>query len=190
MIYKRITIALLVLAAILTVSLLYFQPLIINVKGISMEPEIEEGDWALIFRNSGKPAMEDIVVFERFSSYNIKRIKGLPGGKPDFNVIPFKYRDKRDSLELTIPHIGMNVTPNDVEYFFWKKTLVKELRKSAPEEKKVRSISKLLQSFNGYTFRENYYFMLGDNLSGSVDSRTYGVIPESDIIGEFMFVIW
>jgi len=190
MTYKRLMSAILVIASVLLGAFLYYQPLIISVKGISMEPEIEEGDWALIVRNAVRPEMDDIVVFKRFSSYNIKRVKGLPGEKPDYNIISFKYRDLRDSLNLTIPYSGMEVTANDMRYFFWKKTLIKEIRKSVSAENKVRSFNELLQSFNGYTFRENYYFMLGDNLSGSVDSRTYGVIPESDIIGEFIFVIW
>ena len=34
-----------------------------------------------------------------------------------------------------------------------------------------------------YTFKENYYFVVGDNAMDSYDSRYWGFIPESFIIG-------
>ena len=34
-----------------------------------------------------------------------------------------------------------------------------------------------------YTFKENYYFMAGDNFFNSADSRTFGPIPETFIVG-------
>ncbi|HWP82264.1 MAG TPA: signal peptidase I [Bacteroidota bacterium] len=41
-----------------------------------------------------------------------------------------------------------------------------------------------------YTVRKNYYFMLGDNRHNSLDSRAWGFVPESNIIGEALFVYW
>ena len=39
------------------------------------------------------------------------------------------------------------------------------------------------QPMQTYTFRENYYFMAGDNFANSADSRSFGPIPETFIIG-------
>ena len=41
-----------------------------------------------------------------------------------------------------------------------------------------------------YKFRHNFYFMLGDNLKNSSDSRDWGLLPESDIVGKPLFIYW
>ena len=41
-----------------------------------------------------------------------------------------------------------------------------------------------------YVFKLNYYFMAGDNLFNSQDSRYWGLLPEDCIIGKAVFVVW
>lgn len=41
-----------------------------------------------------------------------------------------------------------------------------------------------------YTFKENYYFMRGDNFYASVDSRYWGFVPEKSVVGKAVLVLF
>lgn len=38
-----------------------------------------------------------------------------------------------------------------------------------------------------YIFKNNYYFMMGDNRDIAIDSRHYGLIPQKNIVGKYLF---
>jgi signal peptidase I len=44
------------------------------------------------------------------------------------------------------------------------------------------------QEANSYTFKMNYYWMMGDNRHNSEDSRVWGYVPEDHIVGKPLFI--
>ena len=151
-----IKIALIALAIVLPIRYFLFQPFI--VKGESMSPNFESGDYLIVDEISymlSEPQRGDVVVFkypkdktQRF----IKRIIGLPG-----ETIIIK------NGEVSLIKIGgeniileESYLPNDLKTYGDTNT----------------------------TLKDNEYFVLGDNRTYSYDSRSWGVVPIKNIIGK------
>ena len=50
-------------------------------------------------------------------------------------------------------------------------------------------VSKALEE-GKYTFKQNYYFMMGDNRGNSQDSRFWGFLPKERLIGQAVVMFW
>ena len=88
---------------------------------------------------------------------------------------------------ITIPKSGMTIQINDSTLALYGQSIVKY------DHNKDAEISegKLLidgKDVTSYTFKQNYYFMMGDNRHNSLDSRYWGFVPEDHIVGKAFFI--
>ena len=44
------------------------------------------------------------------------------------------------------------------------------------------------QEANTYTFKQDYYWMMGDNRHNSEDSRVWGYVPATHVVGKPLFI--
>jgi len=152
-----------VVAALIVVPIRYFLFQPFSVRGQSMEPNFESGDYLIVDEISYRfraPERGEVIVFkypQNPSQRFIKRIIGLPG----------------ETVEI-----------KDGKVMFYKEGIPQVLDESGylfsfetPGDIRV-------------TLSENEYFVLGDNRAFSFDSRKFGLLPREKIIGRVLLRAW
>lgn len=164
-IFELIQVAAVSLAIIIPVRYFLIQPF--YVKGASMEPSFYDHEYLIIDEVSyrfNEPKRGDIVVF-RYSAdpkqFFIKRIIGLPGETVEAGESGVKVFNDQ------FPN-GMMI---DESSYLSEGTV-------------PSSIYKLV------SLKAGEYFVLGDNRGSSLDSRFFGAIKRSDIVGKVWLRGW
>ncbi len=153
-----------ILALLIVIPIRYFifQPFF--VRGQSMEPSFENGDYLIIDEISYRfrdPLRGEVIVFKYPndpSQRYIKRIIGLPGETIEIG----------DGKVVIYSEDGGRVL-DESAYLF-------------PSVFTAGSQQIILG--------ENDYFVLGDNRAVSADSRRWGALPEENIIGRTWIKAW
>jgi|SRR3989344_5289944 len=154
-VWEFLKVVLVALIIVLPIRYFIFQPFI--VKGESMVPNFQQGDYLIVDEVSYKihqPERGDVIVLkypldtrQRF----IKRIIGLPGETIDIQA-----------GTIRIAKDGNNIVLDEKKYL--------------PNGTTSGNIHVVLG--------ENTYYVLGDNRQFSSDSRIWGVLPKEDIVGK------
>lgn len=155
--WELIKVFLLAMAIIVPIRYFLVQPFF--VRGASMEPNFQDGEYLVIDEISYRmrePRRGEVIVFQfprNLSQYYIKRIVGLPG-------------------ETVVIDDGQVVIQNEV---YAQGVLLDE---SQYLLESVRTGGKV-----SITLGEGEYFVLGDNRPASSDSRSWGVLSREGIVG-------
>lgn len=152
------------LAIIIPIRYFLFQPFF--VRGASMYPTFEDGEYLIIneigYRLSD-PDRGDVIVFKYpkdTSQYYIKRVIGLPGETVQI---------KEGSVVIFNKENPTGFSLDETEYL----------------NEDIPSLGNLKMNLD-----ENDYFVLGDNRQASSDSRRWGAVPRQYIIGEAWVRAW
>lgn len=155
--WELLKVFLISMAIIIPIRYFLVQPFF--VRGASMEPNFQDGEYLVIDQLSYRlrePRRGEVIVFRfplKESQFFIKRIAGLPG-------------------ETVLVQDGRVVVKNTDH----PQGVV--LDESRYLDEAVRTGGQVTLALG-----TNEYFVLGDNRAASSDSRSWGVLPRNDVVG-------
>ncbi|MBD3725272.1 MAG: signal peptidase I, partial [Flavobacteriaceae bacterium] len=139
---------------------------------------------------------QDTIIFRALPDESVARLKNVPGitnvirivsHDVEKGIFPHTKNWNVDNLgPIYIPQEGKTVELNAETLPFYKNIITDyEHNKLEVNGNEIRINGKVVTS---YTFKQNYYWMMGDNRHNSEDSRYWGYVPEDHIVGKPIFI--
>lgn len=112
----------------------------------------------------------------------------VPGGSPVFPYDSAHSKWTRDNFgPIWVPKKGATLQLTPENYTVYERVI--RVYEHNDFEMKDGKFILNGKAVNAYTFKMNYYWMMGDNRQGSQDSRYWGFVPEDRIVGK-AWLIW
>lgn len=169
-----IKIFILAIVVILPIRMFLFQPFF--VQGASMEPNFEDGQYLIVNELGYKET--DLKVAKVDSFKNLERSE----------VIVFKYplNPKQFFIKRVIGLPGERVKIEKGNVFIYNQ----ENTEGIKLEETYLPSGLATKGDSDYLLKEDEYFVMGDNRNHSSDSRTWGPIKTSNVIGKVLLRAW
>lgn len=112
-----------------------------------------------------------------------------PKGKGDLHIFPHdpRYQWNNDNFgPIVLPKAGATVTIDTSNLCLYERVI--DVYDDNKLEVKNGKIFINDVETNKYTFKQDYYFMMGDNRHNSADSRSWGYVPYDHVVGKPLFI--
>ena len=152
----------------------------------SMLPTIQVGKKVMVLKFFFRLEKNNIIAFEKDRENFVKRLKGLPHDTVYFNVSNRTFSlSKYEAPELFIipkKNDTITLTRNNIRFY---QKLIEKNENTVVAELGDKIYVDGIES-NYFIFKHNYYFLQGDNTATSIDSRSFGLIPDKSIFGKII----
>ncbi|MGV3640977.1 MAG: signal peptidase I [Adhaeribacter sp.] len=103
--------------------------------------------------------------------------------------MPSRFKWNKDNYgPIHIPRKGETVKLDSTNIPIYE-TVIRKYEGNKQVEMQGDQIAIDGKPISSYTFKQNYYFMMGDNRHNSLDSRYWGFVPEDHVVGKAV-LIW
>lgn len=176
------------------------------ISAMYMEVIKSDSSYTYYFGNVSNTRVKEYLKSEEVNNmavFNLteEEAKTLPGSGGIKSIEKFSYTNKDDSVfPQDASHLG-TIDNMDAIYIPEKgKTVALNLEVLPIYEKIIKEYEDNTLKVNGnqimingeiadsYTFKQDYYWMMGDNRHRSEDSRTWGYVPEDHVVGTPIFI--
>lgn len=179
-VFEVIKIIILAFIIIFPIRVFLFQPFF--VQGASMEPNFEDGQYLIVNEFGFK---ETNIGFDDHSILKVDSFKEIKRQR----VVVFRY--PLDTTKFFIKRV-IGLPGEKVQVKDGKVTIFNQDHPDGfiLDEKDYLSVGLKTAGDLTMSLGDNQYFMLGDNRMFSSDSRFWGPVPKSDIVGEVSLRAW